>query len=77
MARAYVAAKRSDKPFWIKLLTPCTAMELAGWRFDRIDDRHGEFVETVLEKLEKVVDMDESDITEVRLLLSRSHKGGD
>jgi hypothetical protein len=65
VASSYNRAKRFNREFWTNFLTPCLAMEQGKWRFDRIDDRHDTLVGLVLQKLEAVVDFEESAIPEV------------
>jgi hypothetical protein len=60
------SAKRFKREFWTNFLTPFSIMKLGKNRLDRIDDQHDGLVSLVLEQLEMVVSMGESDIAEVR-----------
>lgn len=67
---AYKTTKRYNREYWANLLTPCTAMKLAHWRFDLLHDAHNDLVRDVLAGLEKMVQVAEVNIPGVTLALS-------
>lgn len=44
-------------------------MQLEGWHFDRLDDKHNELLRLVLKMLETLVDIKKADIVEVSLVV--------
>ncbi|KAK1252145.1 hypothetical protein MKX08_003332 [Trichoderma sp. CBMAI-0020] len=61
---AFNNTDRYNRRFWTDLLTPCTAIELACWRFDLLHDAHTDLVRDVLDDLDKMVQVAEANIPE-------------
>lgn len=67
------AKKHSDeREFWTEFLTPCSRMELTEWQWDLLDNSHDRLVLLILQRLEGLLNIDESDIEEVSFVSSKS-----
>jgi hypothetical protein len=60
----------NERMFWLQLLGPCVAMETSGWNFNRLDDRKISIINSALQSLGKIVQIEKTAINEVRSLSS-------